>query len=162
MSGREVEKGAVTPPPGAVKIKILEESSMETKEKKKKGKAKWIVLAVVVVVIIAAIAGGGNDNTSQTPSSEDPVATSEQSASNQETSEEKKDADVPTEYKNALKKAQTYSKTMHMSKQGIYDQLVSEYGENFPPEAAQYAIDNLWKPTTRQTRLRRQRHTMKQ
>ena len=50
---------------------------------------------------------------------------------------------VPTEYKNALKKAETYSKTMHMSKQGIYDQLVSEYGENFPPEAAQYAIDNL-------------------
>jgi len=35
MSGREVEKGAVTPPPGAVKIKILEESSMETKEKKR-------------------------------------------------------------------------------------------------------------------------------
>ena len=92
---------------------------------------------------IAAIAGGGNDNTPQTPSNEDPVATSEQPASNQETSEEKKDADVPTEYKNALKKAETYSKTMHMSKQGIYDQLVSEYGENFPPEAAQYAIDNL-------------------
>lgn len=61
MSGSEVEKGAVTPPPGAVRIKILEESSMETKEKKKKGKAKWIVLAVVVVVIIAAIAGGGNE-----------------------------------------------------------------------------------------------------
>ena len=32
---------------------------------------------------------------------------------------------------------------MHMSKQGIYDQLVSEYGENFPADAAQYAIDNL-------------------
>lgn len=116
---------------------------METKEKKKKGKAKWIVLAVVVVVIIAAIAGGGNDNTSQTPSSEDPVATSEQSASNQETSEEKKDADVPTEYKNALKKAETYSKTMHMSKEGVRDQLVSEYGEKFTQEEADYAINNL-------------------
>ena len=34
-----------------------------------------------------------------------------------------------------------------MSK-AIYDQLVSEYGENFPEEAAQYAIDNIeydWK-----------------
>jgi len=30
-----------------------------------------------------------------------------------------------------------------MSKAGIYDQLTSEYGENFPPEAAQYAIDNI-------------------
>ena len=32
---------------------------------------------------------------------------------------------------------------MHMSKQGIFDQLTSEYGEKFSPEAAQYAVDNL-------------------
>lgn len=32
---------------------------------------------------------------------------------------------------------------MHMSKQGIYDQLTSEYGEKFPAEAAQYAVDHL-------------------
>ena len=32
---------------------------------------------------------------------------------------------------------------MHMSKKGIYEQLTSEYGENFPAGAAQYAIDNL-------------------
>lgn len=48
-----------------------------------------------------------------------------------------------TEYKNALKKAESYSKTMHMSKKGIYDQLTSEYGEKFPADAAQYAIDNM-------------------
>ena len=50
---------------------------------------------------------------------------------------------VPTEYKSALQKAQIYSDTMFMSKKAIYDQLVSEYGEKFSPEAAQYAIDNL-------------------
>ena len=48
-----------------------------------------------------------------------------------------------TEYKNALKKAESYSKTMNMSKQGIYDQLTSEYGEKFPADAAQYAVDNM-------------------
>lgn len=47
------------------------------------------------------------------------------------------------EYQNALKKAETYSDMMHMSKQAIYDQLTSEYGEQFPADAAQYAIDNL-------------------
>lgn len=55
---------------------------------------------------------------------------------------------VPTEYKAALNKAQTYSDTMHMSKAGLYDQLTSEYGEKFSAEAAQYAIDNVkadWK-----------------
>ena len=30
-----------------------------------------------------------------------------------------------------------------MSKAGVYDQLISEYGEKFTLEEAQYAIDNL-------------------
>ncbi|MEA4919425.1 MAG: Ltp family lipoprotein [Clostridiaceae bacterium] len=34
------------------------------------------------------------------------------------------------EYQNALQKAETYSKTMYMSKQGIYDPLTSEYGDS--------------------------------
>ena len=50
---------------------------------------------------------------------------------------------VPREYKAALGKAETYSKMMHMSRQGIYDQLVSEYGEQFTPEEAEYAIAHL-------------------
>src|SRR5699024_98931 len=56
--------------------------------------------------------------------------------------------DVPREWELALDSAYTYAELMSMSKAGIYDQLVSEYGENFPPEAAQYAIDNIewdWK-----------------
>lgn len=48
-----------------------------------------------------------------------------------------------TGQKNALKKAESYSKTMHMSKKGIYKQLTSEYGEGFTAEEAQYAIDHL-------------------
>ena len=50
--------------------------------------------------------------------------------------------------KNALKAAEQYSETMHMSKKGIYDQLISEYGEKFTKKQAQYAIDNIeadWK-----------------
>lgn len=50
--------------------------------------------------------------------------------------------------KNALKKAESYSKLMHMSKAKIYEQLTSEYGEGFTAEEAQYAIDNIeadWK-----------------
>lgn len=47
-----------------------------------------------------------------------------------------------TEEKNALKKAELYSKTMHMSKQGIYNQLTSSV-EGFTKEAAQYAINNI-------------------
>ena len=61
----------------------------------------------------------------------------------EEKARQEAEAAIPTEYKNALRKAESYSKQMHMSRQGIYDQLVAEYGEKFSPEAAQYAIDNM-------------------
>lgn len=61
----------------------------------------------------------------------------------EEKSEPTKESSVPAEYKSALNKATMYAKTMHMSKQGVYDQLVSEYGEKFSADAAQYAIDNM-------------------
>jgi hypothetical protein len=44
---------------------------------------------------------------------------------------------------NALKKAQTYQDDMAMSPNAIRDQLVSEYGEQFTAEEADYAIANL-------------------
>ena len=40
-------------------------------------------------------------------------------------------------------KAKTYQETMSMSKSAIYDQLISEYGEQFTAEQAQYAVDHL-------------------
>ncbi|MNW48878.1 Host cell surface-exposed lipoprotein [compost metagenome] len=61
---------------------------------------------------------------------------------------EEKENSVPREHKAALEKAELYAESMHMSKAGVYEQLTSEYGENFPKEAAQYAIDNIkfdWK-----------------
>lgn len=57
--------------------------------------------------------------------------------------ETKEDTSIPKEYRNALHKAENYSKMMHMSKQRIYDQLTSENGEKFTAEQAQYAIDNI-------------------
>ena len=45
--------------------------------------------------------------------------------------------------RNALKTAKSYQEIMSMSPAAIYDQLISEYGEKFTAEEAQYAIDNL-------------------
>ena len=51
---------------------------------------------------------------------------------------------LKADYKyNALQKAKSYQDNMSMSKSAIYDQLISEYGEQFTAEKAQYAIDNL-------------------
>lgn len=50
---------------------------------------------------------------------------------------------VTQEYQNALTKGLSYARKLHMSKKGVYDQLTSSYGEGFPADAAQYAIDNM-------------------
>lgn len=52
--------------------------------------------------------------------------------------------ELSLEYKNALEKARSYSKHLHLSKQRMYEQLTSEYGGGFPPDAAQYAVDTLF------------------
>lgn len=65
---------------------------------------------------------------------------SQDAAAENETSEGVK---VPVEYQNALVKAKSYSEMMHMSKKAIYDQLISEYGEQFAVDAAQYAMEHL-------------------
>ncbi|KRM31440.1 hypothetical protein FC83_GL000733 [Agrilactobacillus composti DSM 18527 = JCM 14202] len=50
---------------------------------------------------------------------------------------------VPAEYKTALFKAATYSRVLHKSKQGIYDELTAVDGDHYTPQAAQYALANL-------------------
>lgn len=44
---------------------------------------------------------------------------------------------------NALEKAKQYYYNMSMSKSAVYNQLTSEYGEQFTASQAQYAIDHL-------------------
>lgn len=81
---------------------------------------------------VELLTSAGRDNESQTD----------------ETNDEAAGKSIPSEYRSALSKAQDYSDMMHMSKAGIYNQLTSEYGEQFSAEAAQYAVDNIdanWK-----------------
>src|SRR5699024_11939586 len=76
----------------------------------------------------------------QTAAEDDPDSESTDQVS---TSSETDSGEVPREWESALNSAYNYAEIMSMSKAGIYDQLVSEYGEAFPEEAAQYAIDNI-------------------
>ncbi len=124
------------------------------KEGKKKGSCLKtlliIVLAFVVIGGIGSAIGGDKDKAQNTTKK---TAASTEKTEEQDKSTEPKeeqaapdnseDDQVPKEYKSALNKANSYSETMHMSKAGLYNQLTSEYGEQFSAEAAQYAIDNV-------------------
>lgn len=84
------------------------------------------------------------ENKAETEVTQTTEVTEEATAATEEaTAEAAEEDNIPEEYKSALKKAQTYSNIMHMSKAGLYNQLTSEYGEQFTVEATQYAIDNV-------------------
>lgn len=113
---------------------------------------RWWFWVIAVIFLFSIIPGKSdsqtaaqNTSTASVTSASDTQAASSAPNTTDESKEETqpKNDNVSTEYKNALKKAKIYSDTMHMSKRGIYDQLVSEYGEKFPEDAAQYAVDNL-------------------
>lgn len=89
------------------------------------------VFLTAAIVLSAGACSTANDKETKTKETKEKIV------------ETKEDTSVPKEYRNALHKAENYSKMMHMSKQRIYDQLTSEYGEKFTPEEAQYAIDNI-------------------
>jgi hypothetical protein len=111
-----------------------------------KKKRFLIPLIIVAIMIISGIsnAGKGDSSAAVAPSTDASAAAPAAAAPATAAAPAAPAAPaVPTEYKSALKKAESYSKTMHMSKAGIYHQLTSEYGEKFSPEAAQYAVDNL-------------------
>jgi len=109
---------------------------------------------VLIILVIAVNATGGED-TEQEVGSDNEKETDEveeaELKENEEAAvevEEEDDDDVPREHKSALNKAESYANGMYMSKEAIYDQLVSEHGEQFPEEAAEYAMDNIeadWK-----------------
>ena len=113
-------------------------------EKKKGGCMKWgaAALGVLIVLGIAASCGGDNENDTTPVTSSSVDAPAKESETAPAPAEEKND-DVPREYKNALRSAETYTKMSGFSYDGLYEQLTSEYGEGYPPEAAQYALDNL-------------------
>lgn len=138
----------------------IQEPAVQAAGKPKKPWYKKWWIWVIAVVVIAGLANLGGDKDEKPTADPKPAATSdapketeqaeapEPSAEpepevTEEAPEPEPEPEVPTEFKSALKKAENYSDMMHMSKAGLYDQLTSEYGEKFSPEAGQYAIDNI-------------------
>ena len=118
--------------------KFYDENGVEVK--KRGGCLKWagIVLAIIIIfTLIGAITGGGDSDSTTTESSS---SESVEENSNSESSESE-ESDLPREYKNALKKAESYlGSDFHFSETGLRDQL--EY-EEFPQDAIDYAMENV-------------------
>jgi hypothetical protein len=125
--------------------------------KKKRGWLKWGVIAAVGLLFLSvAMNGLGGDSASEEPVAEaeaaveaavtatetaDALATSEQPNAPSEETESAPDMTLAQE--NALRSAESYLEFAGFSRQGLIDQLSSEYGDQFTVEQATFAADTL-------------------
>ncbi|MGW9405718.1 Ltp family lipoprotein [Arthrobacter sp. NPDC055585] len=112
----------------------------------------WTVMALAGVFFVGGCTSTDSGSDSESSSSSPSTATAQEttappteqmSETPSPTESPAAEEPVPPEYQSALRQAETYANTLQLSKLGVYDQLVSEYGGQFSPEAAQYAVDNV-------------------
>ncbi|MEE8824070.1 host cell surface-exposed lipoprotein [Lentilactobacillus sunkii] len=100
---------------------------------------KRIALIGVTLTTALLLTGCGNTNSS----SSDANRSSKQETTTTVDSSSESTKKIPAEYQAALNKADTYARTMSMSKRAIYDQLKSKAGEDFSPKVAYWAATRL-------------------
>ncbi|MBR0414320.1 MAG: Ltp family lipoprotein [Clostridia bacterium] len=123
----------------------------------------WLIIAVVLIAAIVTIilvgkssksktstsassstSASTSQTTSQTTSATTTATTTQTTTAKKTTAATTEDEDdKESRYQYALQKAKFLSDTAHMSKQAIYNELVSPGGENLKKDAAQYAVDKL-------------------
>lgn len=117
--------------------------------KKRGGCMKWVLIvlgALIAIAIISSIAGGGDTGTGSAPDTTtarpQPAATDNAEAPTSEPTVAPAPAEpeTPREFKNALRSAERYLSVSAFSQQGLAEQLAFE---NYSPEAAQYAAENV-------------------
>lgn len=115
------------------------------------GQPNWIARHEALTVVLLLVAIGIIGSFIVAGTSINSFTNNTTSSTSDETEQEEvneNEPDIPAEYESALSQADSYANNLHMSKQGVYDQLVSEYGGQFKVAAAKYAIENVvadWK-----------------
>lgn len=103
-------------------------------------------IALLVGIITASIYAAAVDSVSkalETTAPSQPDDASSAPADVSSDSADSADSDVPADFQAALRSAESYSETMHMSKEGIRAQLTSDVADKFSAEAAEYAVENV-------------------
>lgn len=101
---------------------------------------KMLTGTLIASSLLLAACGGTEETAKKTSKKVEEVSKTTADTTKESTKEHK----APNgEAEKALNKAKTYSDIMFMSKKGIYNQLISQAGDKFKPEDAQWAVDNL-------------------
>jgi Host cell surface-exposed lipoprotein len=115
--------------------------------------AAMIAGGVLLVASLGACAETPEDSAEPTPAAEEtteaPAAepTTEEAPA-EETTEEAPEPELTAAQENALEAAESYLEFQAFSRQGLIDQLTSEYGDGYKKKDATFAVDALdvnWK-----------------
>lgn len=123
-----------------------------------KKKRFWLLGLLILIILIFALSQGGGDDKGGSPSNETssgapssaaesaaPEAEEEASAEDSapEETEVEMDDDMTESQRNAVRSAENYLAMIPFSRQGLIDQLSSEYGDKYSVEDATFAVDQV-------------------
>ena len=102
---------------------------------------KYLALLVTIIMAFALVACGDTSDTTTSNTETDQTEVQEEVEEEPEVKDPT--ADMTAEQKNAYKAAKNYLEFSGFSKQGLIDQLSSEYGDNYPVDVAEFAVNAL-------------------
>ena len=122
----------------------------EPKAKKPIYKRWWAIALAAIIVLggISSATGGGDE---PTKAKDDTVSAAVEQPKDEATAEEKAEAvpepkpepEMTTSQENAIESAESYLDFSGFSKQGLIDQLSSQYGDDYPRTDAIFAVRHL-------------------
>ena len=102
---------------------------------------KLLALLLTLIMTFALAACGDTSDTTTSDTEADQTEVQEEIG--EESEEKDPTADMTMEQKNAYKAAKSYLEFSGFSKQGLIDQLSSEYADNYPEDVAEFAVNAL-------------------
>lgn len=101
------------------------------------------ILAFILILIMCFVLAECGDTSDTAPSDTETAQNEVQEDVKEEPEEKDPTADMTMEQKNAYQAAKNYLDMAGFSKQGLIDQLSSEYGDNYPLEVAEFAVNAI-------------------
>ena len=106
---------------------------------------KVIISLLLCICLVATITACSDTSTSSSENADVEVEESTAEKSEESSTPADPTAEFTVEQKNAYKSGENYLDMMGMSKQGLIDQLSSEYGDKYPLDVAEFAVEQLEK-----------------
>jgi hypothetical protein len=103
----------------------------------------WVWIIIVISTVIAISASGNTESETSSDANTSETSGERQSDTTIQEVEETSPPSKPeltTSQENAVKEAQSYLNSMAFSRQGLIDQLTSEYGSQFSLTDAEFAV----------------------